>query len=175
MNFLSRLMDSFRFSDDEDDEFFGNEDEYDLPSSPKKNSYSASEEIDEFDMDEEETRPRFFSKPSPKVVPMRKKMQLTMVKPTSIEDASEICDHLLDGTAVVLNVEGLHTELAQRIIDFTSGATYTLNGNLQKISTYIFIATPESVTLSGDFPELLNSSSMEMSGMKDFQSNGYPI
>ena len=53
----------------------------------------------------------------------------------------------------------------QRIIDFTSGATYSMNGNLQKISSYIFIATPESVELSGDFQDLLGNGNLDVSGM----------
>ena len=92
-------------------------------------------------------------------------MEVSMVKPTAIEDAKEICDYLLAGKAVVLNMEGLHTEVAQRIIDFTSGATYSMNGNLQKISNYIFIATPESVELSGDFQDLFGGGSLDISGM----------
>lgn len=82
-------------------------------------------------------------------------MELTMIKPTSMDDSRDICDYLLDGKAVVLNMEGLHMEIAQRIIDFTSGAAYSMNGNLQKISNYIFIATPEDVALSGDFQNIL--------------------
>ena len=88
-----------------------------------------------------------------------------MVKPTSIEDAKEICDYMLAGKAVVLNMEGIHTEVAQRIIDFTSGATYSMNGNLQKISNYIFIATPESVELPVIFMDLLNNGTLDMGGM----------
>ena len=95
----------------------------------------------------------------------RSMMEVSMVKPTSIEDAKEICDYMLAGKAVVLNMEGIHTEVAQRIIDFTSGATYSMNGNLQKISNYIFIATPESVELSGDFQDLLNNGTLDMGGM----------
>ena len=45
------------------------------------------------------------------------------------------------------------------------GATYSMDGNLQKISNYIFIATPSSVELSGDFPELLADGSTNVSGM----------
>ena len=88
-----------------------------------------------------------------------------MVKPTSIEDAREICDYLLAGKAVVLNMEGIHTEIAQRIIDFTSGSTYSMNGNLQKISSYIFIATPESVELLGDFQEMIGTGALAVSGL----------
>ena len=57
----------------------------------------------------------------------------------------------------------LTNETAQRIIDFTSGACYSINGNLQKISNYIFIVTPAAVELSGDFQELLGGSLDSMS------------
>ena len=92
-------------------------------------------------------------------------MEVSLIKPTSLDDAKEICDYLLAGKAVVLNMEGIHTEVAQRIIDFTSGATYSMNGNLQKISNYIFIATPESVELSGDFQDLLSAGALDVSGL----------
>ena len=74
-------------------------------------------------------------------------------------------DYLLSGKAVVLNMEGIHTEVAQRIIDFTSGATYSMRGNLQKISSYIFIATPDSVELSGDFQDLLTGGGLGAGGL----------
>ena len=57
-------------------------------------------------------------------------------------------------------------EIAQRIIDFTSGAAYSMEGNLQKISNYIFIATPQSVELSGDFQNILAANSdVNISGL----------
>ena len=97
---------------------------------------------------------------------MRRSMEVTMIRPTSMEDSSEVCDYLLAGKAVVLNLEGMHMEVAQRIIDFTSGATYSIGGNLQKISNYIFIATPQSVELSGDFQDLLSGGNLGgVSGM----------
>ena len=54
-------------------------------------------------------------------------------------------------------MEGIHMEVAQRIIDFVSGAAYSMDGNLQRISNYIFIVTPNSVELSGDFQDILLS------------------
>ena len=85
-------------------------------------------------------------------------MEVTLIKPTSMEDSREICDYLLAGKAVVMNMEGIHMEVAQRIIDFASGATYSMNGNLQKISNYIFLVTPTNVDISGDLQDLLNTS-----------------
>lgn len=81
-----------------------------------------------------------------------------MIRPTSMEDSRDICDYLLAGKAVVLNMEGIHTEIAQRIIDFTSGATFAIDGNLQKISNYIFLVTPANVDISGDLQDLLGNS-----------------
>ncbi len=84
-------------------------------------------------------------------------MEVSMVKPTTMEDARDICEMLLSGRAVVINMEGVQVELAQRIIDFASGACYSINGNLQKISSYIFIITPNNIELSGDFSNVLDS------------------
>ncbi len=86
-----------------------------------------------------------------------KGMEVCLIRPTTVEDAREISDTLLSGRAVVINLEGLHVELAQRIIDFTSGACYSISGNLQKISNYIFIVTPRNIELSGDFQEFLST------------------
>lgn len=94
--------------------------------------------------------------------------EVCIFKPSSIEDSREITETLLQGKAVVINFEGLHVEISQRIIDFISGSCYALDGNLQKISNYIFIATPNSVDISGDFQNLFASDdgSFDITGFK---------
>lgn len=98
---------------------------------------------------------------SPKVTPMRKKagalnMEVCVIKPASMEDTREIADTLLAGCTVVLNLEGIDVDIAQRIIDFCCGACYCMNGSLQKVSSYIFILTPSSVEISGDIQDILS-------------------
>lgn len=85
-------------------------------------------------------------------------MEVCVIKPTSVEDAREITETLLANRTVVLNLEGLDVDIAQRIIDFTSGSCYAISGNLQKISHYIFIITPSSVDISGDIQDIFNDS-----------------
>lgn len=171
MSLLGKIMDSMRLSEGDDDDYFL-DDDYEEDEKPSRKSLFGKRDEEYYDDDEnleETSKPRFLGRSSSnnKVVPMRKNMEVSMIKPTSMEDSKEICDYLLAGKAVVLNMEGLHTEVAQRIIDFSSGATYSMNGNLQKISNYIFIATPESVELSGDFQDLLGGGggSLDMSGL----------
>lgn len=109
---------------------------------------------------------------SSKITPMRKKgvsnMEVNVIRPTSMEDTREIADTLLDSCTVVLNLEGLDVDVAQRIIDFTCGVCYSLNGSLQKISSYIFILTPADVDVSGDFQEILNGAFNIPSMRSDF-------
>ena len=94
--------------------------------------------------------------------------EVCVFKPSSIEDSREITETLLLGKAVIINFEGLHVEISQRIIDFISGSCYALDGNLQKISNYIFIATPNSVDISGDFQDLFGGgdNSFDIAGFK---------
>jgi len=163
MSLFGRLMDSMRVnSDEEDDEYFEEEEEY--TEKPQKRLPSLIRKRDE-EEEEEESKPRLFSR---KVAPVKKSssLEVALVKPSVFDDAKTIVDDLLYGKAVVLNMEGINTEVAQRIIDFTSGATYSMNGKLQKISNYIFIITPESVSLSGEFQDLLNSAgTLDISGL----------
>lgn len=100
---------------------------------------------------------------SSKITPMRSSrrsnqtstMEVCVIKPASMEDTREIADTLLDNATVILNLEGIDVELAQRIIDFASGACYSLNGSLQKISSYIFVLGPSSVDITGDLQNIL--------------------
>lgn len=166
MSILNKLMDTMRLTENDDDYFDEEDYEEEKPVTKKRSFSKRDEEMDDYRR-EEESKPRFLPRSSNnKVVQMRRSsMEVSLIKPTSMEDTREICDYLLAGKAVVLNMEGIHMEVAQRIIDFTCGATYSMDGNLQKISNYIFIATPSSVELSGDFPELLADGSMNVSGM----------
>ncbi len=158
MAFLDKLLSSMRYNDDEDydDDFFDEEDDYDDP--PRRKKSIKTETLD----DDFEERPK--TKTAPKVTPMRSGknrttasgMEVCVIKPTTVEDAREITETLLANRTVVLNMEGLDVDIAQRIIDFTSGSTFAISGNLQKISHYIFIITPKSVDISGDFQEILS-------------------
>lgn len=166
MSLLGKVMDAMRLNPEEEDEDYYLDDDFE-EEAPRKSLFNKKNHT-EYEEEEEPEKPRFLGRSNPKVVPMRRTMEVTMIKPASMDDSRDICDYLLAGKAVVLNMEGIHTETAQRIIDFTSGATYSMNGNLQKISNYIFIATPDSVELSGDFQDILaagGAMGMDVSGM----------
>lgn len=100
-----------------------------------------------------------------KVVPIRtthKGFEVCIMKPTTFEDSQDICDMLLSGRAAVINLEGFDVELAQRIMDFISGAVYAMNGKLHQISSYIFIISPDTVDISGDYLDLIPTEGFEV-------------
>ena len=164
--------------DDEDyleDDYLDEEDE--APAPVKKQSppsRAAARERVEEDTYEYEERVPVRKQPVQKITPINKPattrrvtsgsgMEVCVIKPTSVEEAREITETLLSNRTVVLNLEGLDVDVAQRIIDFTSGSCFAIGGNLQKISHYIFIITPKSVDISGDFQDIFGgSSSFEM-------------
>ena len=84
--------------------------------------------------------------------------RLFVFKPISYEDCKYITDNLLMGITVFINLEGIHNDLAQRVIDYTSGACVAIDGNFQKVSNMVFVATPRGVAITGDMMDLLGES-----------------
>ena len=138
--------------EDEYDEYY--EDEQYEEKEEKAESQSVSSYKDS-------SAPSLFKR-SPKVVNMQNKTQLQVVvfKPMSFsEDTKEIADSLMNGNAIVLNLEKTMKEESRRILDFLSGVAYAQSGKIQRIATGTFIITPANVDISGEdiFDEFENN------------------
>ena len=176
-NIFDKFLDSMKLYDDAEDEEEelteeapAEEEEYEEepepePAKPRKSFFSRRQPREEEREEEEEAEePAVVERPRParnyartapmRTAPARAGMEVNMIRPTSMDDARDICDMLLSGRAVVINLEGVQVDLAQRIIDFSSGACYSIDGNLQKISSYIFIITPSNIELTGEFQSM---------------------
>ena len=162
MSVMDRFLSYMKLNGDDDYDDDYEDDEYDYEEPEEKVSRLTSRKTKSAPVEDEEERPR---KASPKITPIKQArkavgagMEVCVIKPTSIEDGREITETLLANRTVVLNLEGLDVDIAQRIIDFTSGSCFAISGNLQKISQCIFIITPASVDISGDFQDIFNGS-----------------
>ena len=161
MSVIDKFLDVMKLGGDYEDEY----DDYDdfdddyEEEKPKRKAFGRKRDND---YDDEEEVPAAKAKPQ-KVTPIRQTsrkqgngMEVCVIKPASFEDSSEITDTLLANRTVVLNFEGLDMDVAQRIIDFTSGSCFAVGGHLKKVSAYIFLVTPKSVEISGDLQEILS-------------------
>lgn len=176
MGVFDKFLNIMKLDDeDEFDEFddYDEDDDYE-EETPKKSFFKKKEKDYDYDLEDaivNETKT--VSKPAAsKVTPITSRrrsggsgMEVCVIKPTSFEDSREVTETLLSGRAVVINFEGLDVDLAQRIIDFTCGTCVAIDGNLRKISSYIFIVTPKSVDISGDLQDLLTDA-FEVPGIK---------
>ncbi|NLP37480.1 MAG: cell division protein SepF [Firmicutes bacterium] len=85
-----------------------------------------------------------------------KDLRLVITKPREFEEAQAIVDHIKNRKPVLVNLEEAEAEAARRIIDFISGATYAVDGNMQKVSQQIFVFAPLQVEVNAEFRRELN-------------------
>lgn len=81
------------------------------------------------------------------------KVRVLIYKPLSYEDTQNIIDNLKERKSIVVNLDELEVGVAQRILDFISGAVYALNGNIRKAARNIFVVAPFNVDVTTNASE----------------------
>ncbi|MDI3538326.1 MAG: cell division inhibitor SepF [Bacillota bacterium] len=71
--------------------------------------------------------------------------KVVVVQPEGFEAAKTVADHLKSRRTVIVNLEGVDEGTAQRIVDFASGATFALNGTVERVGGEIFLFAPNNV------------------------------
>lgn len=74
--------------------------------------------------------------------------KMVVLEPKGFEEAPALVDNLKGRKPVIVNLEKLEGDVARKIFDFLSGATYALNGNVQKVANNIFVFAPENVDIN---------------------------
>lgn len=124
--------------------------------------FSIRDEEDEFY--EEET--------SNRVVPLsaaarRGGNQVSVFSPRSYQDVVEIADALRNRQVVIVNLQNADRTLLQRVVDFTSGVAYTIDGKIQKLAESIYLVVPAGIVVNAAGLR----DSMMADGTFDFMTN----
>jgi cell division inhibitor SepF len=77
-------------------------------------------------------------------------VRVHFVAPKNFNDVQDVADKFKDTIPVILNLQGTDTDLAKRLIDFSSGLTYALDGGMQRIADKVFLLTPRNVEVSAE-------------------------
>ncbi len=77
-------------------------------------------------------------------------VQVHFVTPRNFNDAQEVADRFKRNVPVILNLQSTGTDLSKRLIDFSSGLTYAMDGGMQKIADKTFMLTPANVEVSAE-------------------------
>lgn len=80
----------------------------------------------------------------------QKQLEIVVLQPRSFDDARAAADYLKMRRPVVVNLQGSQGDLARRIVDFTSGVTYALDGHMLRVGDEIFLFTPSHVAITAD-------------------------
>ena len=147
------------YEEDYDEEVFQESVEKSKIKQNRKYDYEEDED------EEDDYSPSFFdrkkktAKEEQKVIPIRKSVkssaEVFVMMPKSFEEVQDICDRLISGAIVILNLEALEPAPAQRISDFTFGTMHAINGKFRVVSKFVYIISPENVGLSAENEEEL--------------------
>ncbi len=77
-------------------------------------------------------------------------VRVHFVAPRSFNDVQDVADKFKDSIPVILNLQSTDTDLSKRLIDFSSGLTYALDGGMQRVADKVFLLTPHNVEVSAE-------------------------
>jgi cell division inhibitor SepF len=91
--------------------------------------------------------------PSGRVVPLsnagrRSGTEVSVYSPRGFQDVVEIADALRNRQVVIVNLQNADRGLLQRVVDFTSGVAYTIDGKIQKLADAIYLVVPAGVAVN---------------------------
>ena len=76
--------------------------------------------------------------------------RVSVVEPTSFNDAQGLADRFKREQPVILNLQNVDTDLSRRMVDFCSGLTYAMDGQIQTVASRVFLLTPRNVEVSAE-------------------------
>jgi cell division inhibitor SepF len=77
-------------------------------------------------------------------------VRVHFVAPKNFNDVQDVADKFKEAIPVILNLQSTDTDLSKRLIDFSSGLTYALEGGMQRIADKVFLLTPQNVEVSAE-------------------------
>lgn len=75
-------------------------------------------------------------------------MNMIIFRPTEYDQAQTIIDYLKLRKPIIVNLDEIEVSVAQRILDFITGAVYALSGDIKKAARNIFVVVPSNVEIS---------------------------
>ena len=84
-------------------------------------------------------------------------LEMVLFKAVTYDDMQEIARQIKERKVAVVNFEDMDKDVAQRMVDFLSGAVFALDGVPRKVSGGTFIFSSSNVDLSGEIMDVESS------------------
>jgi cell division inhibitor SepF len=79
---------------------------------------------------------------------LRSEPQANILVVEEFGDAKILADWIRDGIPVVMDLRRTDTELMRRVVDFSSGLIYALDGRMRKVGDSLVLITPDGGELA---------------------------
>lgn len=83
----------------------------------------------------------------------QRQLEIVVLEPRSLEQARRGAEFVKARRPVIVNLQGAEADLARRIVDFLSGATYALDGHLQRVGDEMFLFTPSNIVITAELSQ----------------------
>jgi len=85
--------------------------------------------------------------PRPRDRSLSYQAETAIVEARTLSDAQTLADYIREGRPVVLDLRETESAMVRRLVDFSSGLTYALDGRMAKIATGVILVTPEGASV----------------------------
>ena len=85
-----------------------------------------------------------------------RKAKVFIAEPKEFDEIQGIADNFKNDIPIIINLQRVDQEISKRIIDFCSGLTYALEGDIKKVADRVFLITPSNIEVNSKENEFLS-------------------
>ncbi len=79
--------------------------------------------------------------------------RIITVHPRTYNEARTIGEHFRDGVPVIMNLSDMEDVDAKRLVDFAAGLIFGLRGTIERVTSKVFLLSPQNVTVAAEDKE----------------------
>ena len=76
--------------------------------------------------------------------------RIVTLHPRSYSEARTIGEQYREGNPVIMNLSDMEETERKRLVDFASGLVFGLRGSIERVTSKVFLLTPENISVSND-------------------------
>lgn len=84
-----------------------------------------------------------------------KKTAVFIAEPKEFDEIQVIADNFKNNIPVIVNLQRIEQDVSKRIIDFCSGLTYALGGDIRKVADRVFLIIPSNIEVNSVESDLI--------------------
>jgi FtsZ-interacting cell division protein YlmF len=85
-----------------------------------------------------------------------RKAKVFIAEPKEFDEIQGIADNFKNDIPIIVNLQQVDQDISKRIIDFCSGLTYALEGDIKKVADRVFLITPSNIEVNSKENEFLS-------------------